>query len=228
MILSMQNSDPALPAPPAAAHATARVERALAPRRAAYAEEVRRFVEAGFRLVRESGQLQLRVSAVVAAAGLSNHAFYKHFRSKDELLVTLLDDGIRQLSSYLRHRMETAASPRERVRSWIRGMCEQALNPRAAAATRPFALGRGRLAERFPEEVAESERRLSALVQVALADAVAAGELPEADPETDAAALYDLAMGWMQRKLAQPEPAPRAEAESLVAFAMSGLARRPG
>ncbi|MDJ0848776.1 MAG: TetR/AcrR family transcriptional regulator [Myxococcota bacterium] len=208
------------------------VDRALEARRVAYAEEVRRFVEAGFALVRKSGQLELRVSEVVAAAGLSNHAFYKHFRSKDELLVTLLDDGIRQLSSYLRHRMETVSSPRERIRRWVEGMCEQAVNARAAAATRPFALGRGRLAERFPDEVAESERRISALVQRAIADAVEAGELPRADPARDAAVLYDLAMGWMQRKLAQPEPPSRDEAASLVVFALSGLergrpARRP-
>ncbi len=201
------------------------VDRALEARRAAYAEEVGRFVAAGFSLVRKSGQLELRVSEVVSAAGLSNHAFYKHFRSKDELLVTLLDDGIRQLSSYLRHRMETVSSPRQRIRRWIEGMCEQALNARAAAATRPFALGRGRLAERFPDEVADSERRLSALVQRAIADAAEAGELPRADAEHDAALLYDLAMGWMQRKLAQPEPPSRAEADALVAFALCGLER---
>jgi AcrR family transcriptional regulator len=201
------------------------VERALAGRRAAYQEEVRRFVEAGFRLVRESGELEPRVSEIVAAAGLSNHAFYKHFRSRDELLVTLLDDGIRQLSSYLRHRMQGADSPRARIRCWIEGLCEQALNPRAAAATRPFAIGRGRLAERFPAEVAESERRLTGLVQEALAAARSAGELPRCDPERDAATLYDLAMGWMQRKLAQSDPPSRSEAESLVEFALHGLAR---
>jgi AcrR family transcriptional regulator len=201
------------------------VERALEPRRAAYADEVRRLVEASFRLIRESGQLEAPVSEIVRAAGLSNHAFYKHFRSKDELLVTLLDDGMRQLSSYLRHRMESASSPEQRIRRWIAGMCEQALNARAAAATRPFALSRARLAELFPAEVAKSERRLTALLRDAIEAAIATGALPPTDAAREAETLYDLAMGWMQRMLAQPEPPDRAVAEHLVEFAMHGLAR---
>ena len=201
------------------------VERALEPRRAAYADEVRRLVEASFRLIRESGQLEAPVSEIVRAAGLSNHAFYKHFRSKDELLVTLLDDGMRQLSSYLRHRMEGASSPEQRIRRWIAGMCEQALNPRAAAATRPFALSRARLAERFPAEVAKSERRLTALLRDAIEAATATGALAPTDAARESETLYDLAMGWMQRMLAQPEPPDRSAAEHLVEFAMHGLAR---
>ncbi len=201
------------------------VDRALESRRTAYADEVRRLVEASFRLIRESGQLEAPVSRIVRAAGLSNHAFYKHFRSKNELLVTVLDDGMRQLSGYLRHRMETTSSPEQRIRRWIAGMCEQALNPRAAAATRPFALSRARLAELFPAEVAESERRLTALLRAAIEAAIAAGELPPTDAAREADTLYDLAMGWMQRMLAQPEPPDRSDAEHLVEFAMHGLAR---
>ena len=49
-------------------------------------------------------------------------------------------------------------------------------DPQAAEATRPFVLARGRLADSYPEEVRESERRLTALVRDAIADAVAAGD----------------------------------------------------
>ena len=62
------------------------------------------------------------VSEIVRAAGLSNQAFYRHFRSKDELLVAVLDKGIRLLGSYLRHRMETAATPEQKIRRWLAGM----------------------------------------------------------------------------------------------------------
>jgi len=224
MILDMQNE--VLSAGPAGDSLAQRsVERALEGRRVAYADEVRRLVEASFRIVAETGQLEPRVSEIVRAAGLSNHAFYKHFRSKSELMVAVLDDGIRQLSGYLQHRMEGVDSPEQRVRRWLEGLCEQALNPEAAAATRPFALSRAHLAELFPEEVAESERRLTALLREQIEAAVEAGELPQADPVRDAELLYDLAMGWLQRKLAQPRPPHRVEAESLVEFALNGLAR---
>jgi len=199
------------------------VDRALDRRRAAYADEVQRLVEAGFQLIRETGELEPRVGAIVRAAGLSNQAFYRHFRSKDELLLTLLDEGVRRLHGYLEHRMAAVASPADKVRCWIEGMLEQALQDESASATRPFALSRARLAELFPDEVEASERQLSEMLERAIAAAREAGELAAADPPRDAETIYNLAMGWIQRKLAAPRPASRDDARHLLAFAMRGL-----
>jgi AcrR family transcriptional regulator len=203
------------------------VDRSLERRRASYEDEVRRLVEAGFSLIRARGDLEPRVSEIVAEAGLSNQTFYRHFKSKDELLVAVLDDGIRQLAGYAAHQMDGSDDPVEKIRRWVGALCEQALNPKAAAATRPFALSRARLAERFPEEVAASERQLTAPLEAAIERAVAAEAIPDADPARDAAALYDLAMGWMQRVLANPAGTRRADAEHLVAFALRGLGSPP-
>jgi AcrR family transcriptional regulator len=199
------------------------VDRTLEPRRAAYADEVRRLVEASFSLIRENGDLEPRVGAIVRAAGLSNQAFYRHFRSKDELLLTVLDEGVRMLCGYLAHRMAAAETAEEKIRSWLSGMLEQVLDAEAAAATRPFALSRARLADLFPEDVERSEQQLTALLRDAIDAAQRAGELAGADPEQDAETLYTLAMGWMQRKLGKPVPPDRAEAERLIEFAMQGL-----
>ncbi len=119
--------------------------------------------------------------------------------------------------------MERAGDPEARVRAWLEGMLEQALDPEAAAATRPFALSRARLAELFPGEVEAAERRLTALLCEALREAGDA--LPGADPERDAETLYDLAMGWVQRRLAQPDRARREDAEALTTFALHGIRR---
>jgi AcrR family transcriptional regulator len=200
------------------------LQRSLGARQAAYAGEVRRLLDAAFRVMRESGGLDPRVEQIVRAAGLSNQAFYRHFRSKSELLLAVLDDGIHQLHAYLAQRMAAASTGEARVREWLQGMLAQALHPRGAAATRPFALARGRLSEQFPGEIEKSETRLTALLRGALEQAVAEGSLPHADPERDAHALYDLALGWMQRALATKEP-DRAGAEALLAFALGGLRR---
>jgi len=199
--------------------------RSLAGRRVAYEAEIQRLVDAAFALIQRTGELEPRVGEIVREAGLSNQAFYRHFRSKHELLVAVLDRGIELLASYLAHRMDAASGPAERVRAWLDGLVAQALDPAAADATRPFALARGRVAELFPEEVAESERRLTALVEAALREARDAGELPGALPERDAESLYHLTMGWMQARLLAAEPADAADAERLVDFAFRGLER---
>ncbi len=199
------------------------MERALAGQRAAYAAEAERLVRATLDLIRERGELEPPVAAIVRRARLSNQAFYRHFRSKHELLVAVLDQGCALLADYLGQRMARAASAEARVREWIRGMLAQGLDARGAEATRPFALARSQLARHYPEEVARSEARLRALVREALAAARAAGELPHAEPDADAEALYHLAMGWLEARLVEDGPASRARAARLEAFAMSGL-----
>jgi AcrR family transcriptional regulator len=192
-------------------------------------DEVRRLVEAALLLIQRDGRLEPRVSEIVKQAGLHNQAFYRHFRSKHELLVAVLDEGIGRLARYLAHRMAQADDPGGRVREWIRGVLEQALSPDGAEATRPFVLARGRLAESYPDEVRESERQLTALVRSAIAEGVEAGDFPAADPDREAETLYLLAMGWVQNRLVDPEPARREDSESLEAFALAGLARaEPG
>lgn len=203
------------------------VERSLAGRRATYAAEIERLVEATFQLIRESGEVEPRVSEIVRVAGLSNQAFYRHFRSKHELLVAVLDSGIEQLASYLTHRMAAAPDPVAATREWMRGMAEQALNPEAAAATRPFALARGRLAESHPEEVAQTERRLTEPLRRAIQEASRMGLLEAGDPGARAEALYHLAMGWMQARLLEPDGRHRQSAEQLENFALAGLGAVP-
>jgi AcrR family transcriptional regulator len=201
------------------------VERALSGRRELYEDEVQRLVEAAFALIEKTGDLEPRVSDIVREAGLSNQAFYRHFPTKHALLVAVLDAGVRMLASYLAHRMAQVPGGAAQVREWMRGMLAQALDPTAAAATRPFALARTRLAEAYPAEVAASEAQLTALVRDAIRAGVESGELPHADPERDAETLYHQAMGWLQARLSEPSTPDRAAAERLVEFALHGLLR---
>jgi AcrR family transcriptional regulator len=186
---------------------------------------VRRLVDAALILIQRTGELEPRVSEIVREAGLHNQAFYRHFRSKHELLVAVLDEGIRGLAGYLARRMASEASPRARVRVWLQGILEQAIDPRGAEATRPFAVARGRLADAFPEEVRESERQLTRLVREAIAEGVAQGDFPGADPGRDAETLYLLAMGWVEHRLTDVDPAAPEDARALETFALAGLSR---
>ncbi|MFK7898059.1 MAG: TetR/AcrR family transcriptional regulator [Myxococcota bacterium] len=201
------------------------VARSLEARRAAAEDEIERLIQGAFTVIERTGVLDPKVSAILAEAGLSNQAFYRHFRGKHELLVAVLDDGIRKLAAYLSHRMAERA-PAEAVRAWVRGMAAQAQDPSGASATRPFALARGRLAERFPEEVAASEDQLTALLRDALEAARATGEMPAVAPKVEAESLYHLIMGWVQARLVEERIPEADEVDRLEAFVMAGL-RRP-
>ena len=199
------------------------VDSTLERRRLTYEKEVKRLIEAGFSLVQRTGKLEPTVGAIVAEARLSNQAFYKHFHSKDELLLAMLEEGIHLLRSYIEHRVEAGSSATERVRNWLWGVLEQALSDQAAAATRPFVISRARLAERFPVEVAEAEERLAAILRDEIQVGSGTGEFQAGHPEQDARLLYNLAMGWVERQLIAPSTNPREDAQHLVDFALRGL-----
>jgi AcrR family transcriptional regulator len=102
-------------------------QQTLARREAAYAEEVRRLLDAGLEVMRRCGiTSRPRVADIVAAAGLSNDAFYRHFPSKDALVAALVDDGALRLRSYLDHQMAKASDPEAKVRRWVEGVMSQA------------------------------------------------------------------------------------------------------
>jgi hypothetical protein len=121
--------------------------------------------------------------------------------------------------------MAGTASPGEAVRKWIRGMAAQAGDPSGAQATRPFALGRGQLAEAFPAEVARSATQLTIDLRSALHEAVDSGEMPAVDPERDAEALYLLTMGWVETRLLEERIPDEAEVAHLESFILAGLTR---
>jgi len=211
MVLEMQNSvlDEAEGAPE---HLVA--SRTLQGRADAYASEVRRLLDAAYVVMRRTGDLDPRVGDIVAEAGLSNQAFYRHFRSKDELLLTVLEDGQRRLLATLDARMARVDPGAPRVRAWVHGVMEQARHQEAAANTRPFALTGLRLADQFPTEWARSRDVLLAPLRAAIGDA-------GGDPALDAPAVYHLAMGSMQEALARRERPSDADVEHLAAAAVA-------
>ena len=103
------------------------VRRSLAKREEEYADEVRRLLNAALRVMQKCGtSSHPRVADIVAAAGLSNEAFYRHFRSKDALVNALLEDGAERLRSYLTHQLAKERTPDGKVRRWVSSVLSQA------------------------------------------------------------------------------------------------------
>src|SRR4051794_24210591 len=199
------------------------VERAVADRHAEYVEEMQRIVEATYTLIERTGNLDPPLRDILKETGLSTQAFYRYFQSKDELMLLLLDDGRRQLLSYLEHRMERAASADERVRAWIEGVLTQATRTKAADRTRPFVVNEARLAEGFPEE-----HRISIdLLIDQLADVLADGSRSvkaKRESRRDAEAIYQLSFATLNHHLIARTRPSAADVDPLVRFVRRGAA----
>lgn len=190
-------------------------DRAVAARRDQYAAEVRRLIDAAFEVMGRAGDIDPQVRDIVKAAGLSNQAFYRHFASKDALMLAVLADGQRQLVEYLSRRVGSATAPKEQLHAWVEGVMAQARNADAADRTRPFAINGPRLADRFPTELAASR---AALVATLEPTALALGGTRD-----DATLICELALARMNDAIANRRTPSRDEIESLYAFCLGGI-----
>ena len=212
----MTNTIPGSPPDDVAARVAAQT---LAARGVAYANEVRRLLDAALEVMRRCGTTSRpRVADIVAAAGLSNEAFYRHFPSKDALVAALLDDGADRLRSYLEHQMAKARGPEQQVRRWIEGVLAQS-DADIAATTRAVLWNGGSAG---PESSGRhfASTSVGALLRAPLA------ELGSTDPELDASLVAHAVFGRLTDALWQESQPSRAEIDHLVAFALAAVSRR--
>ena len=131
MILVAKN---AIPDSPNGGGVAARIAaQTLAKRSPDYESEVRRLLDAALEVIAKHGTTaRARVADIVAAAGLSNDAFYRHFPSKDALVGALIEDGTQRLASYVAHQMAKEPTPEGQVRRWVEGVLSQTKDDTAA------------------------------------------------------------------------------------------------
>jgi AcrR family transcriptional regulator len=191
---------------------------ALAKREAQYAAEVRRLLDAALELMREAGTSSSpRVADIVAAAGLSNDAFYRHFRSKDALVVALIEDGALRLESYLAHQMAKASTPEDKVRRWVEGVMAQAADDDIAATTRAVLWNGGRITDGLGSDRPSHAAMLATLLRDPFA------ELGSRDADADARLAAHATVGLMSDMLGQRVQPSHDDIDHVVAFCLAAV-----
>lgn len=80
-------------------------------------------IEAAYRCLSEPHSGAIPVAAILARAGVSTRAFYRHFQSKDELFLAMLRQETDALAQRLdRISAETCGGPVAQLKAWIDGM----------------------------------------------------------------------------------------------------------
>jgi AcrR family transcriptional regulator len=197
--------------------ATRIARRALAKRGADYASEVRRLLDAALAVMRMSGTgSRPRVADIVAAAGLSNDAFYRHFPSKDALVAAVIEDGAERLSSYVAHQMSKETDPRGQVRRWVAGVLSQAGDDIAAATLAVLwnAVGPG-------ADLGSGPRSASAVLARQLHPPFT--ELGSAAPESDAILVAHAVVGALADHLWQRTRPTDADIDRITAFCLRAI-----
>jgi AcrR family transcriptional regulator len=219
MILTIENTIlPTAAAGPAGSGSdvAARIaSQTIARRGADYTAEVRRLLDAALAVMTRNGtRSRARVADIVAASGLSNEAFYRHFKSKDALVGALLEDGAERLRGYLAHQMGKERTALGQVRQWVRGVLSQA--DRDIAAATLAVLWNAGSADRG---LASGRHFASAPLATLLLDPFAA--LGSSAPELDAALAAHAVLGRLSDHLWQGTSPTAREVAATIDFCLA-------
>lgn len=198
-------------------------QRTLADRSAAYADEVRRLLDAGLEVMRRCGTTSRpRVADVVAAAGLSNDAFYRHFPSKDALVAAILEDGAERLRSYLAHQMAKEPTPPGKVRCWVQGVMSQAADEEIAATTLAVLWNAGSIGPAGP---ASGPPSAAGPLATLLVEPFAS--LGSAAPDLDASLVAHAVVGQLATYLWRRQRPTSADVHHVVTFCLRAVRDSP-
>jgi AcrR family transcriptional regulator len=151
-------------------------------------DEQQALIDAGLAVLRRQGSDGLTVNDVLAEAGLSTRAFYRHFGSKDALVLAIYAHDTERARVQMQKRLSDAPSPRTALDIWIDETLALGFDSRRASRTRPLAREGMRLQAEFPEEFAD----IRGAVLDPLVDVLRALDSP--DPERDARSIH--AVAW--------------------------------
>lgn len=79
-------------------------------------------METADKLFAERGFASVRVSDIVAAAGVAQGTFYYYFKTKDDILVALLEQKWSQIADYINEKASTVADPVARLKTALASM----------------------------------------------------------------------------------------------------------
>lgn len=142
-------------------------------------------VEAAGRLVRAKGS-DFTTHELAKEAGIAVQTLYKHFPSKDHVILAVLEDMVSQASSLYEQRAAELPDPVARLESYVRSMATTVTSGTNSAASRFVAAEHWRLAQLHPEELTGVIRPFCELLRVQLVAAVDQGLLSSSDPAYDA------------------------------------------
>jgi AcrR family transcriptional regulator len=178
-------------------------------------------------VLRRTGWRNLKMSNVLRDAGLGTRSFYRHFDSKDALLIEVLVAELHEQVESSAAALAALDDPERIVTGWLHRCTDAIDEPEIAEAMRFVGRGWPKFTqERTPEAQALEDATLRPLVD-ALAAGKKAGSFPAVEPDTDARILWYIVGNATTRALFQTPDRTGADVLAEVEPYVWALLRRP-
>jgi len=222
---------PATDATPAAEQPAWReraVSRSLEAARSRAEKRVQRFMDAAFELIDEKGTTDFTIQEVIERSKQSLRSFYQYFDGKDELLLALFEETVRESADDIREAIAQESDPLGRLRAFtirLHEWCEPEGKPRKRGShnRRPISEFSVHLTVNHPERVKAAMAPVSQLLLELVEAAAGAGVIRVDDSRHTAALIQQTVMySWFGNRLIE-NPRKRVSAEETWEFCLHGL-----
>ncbi|GAB1814512.1 TetR/AcrR family transcriptional regulator [Mycobacterium sp. MUNTM1] len=143
-------------------------------------------LDTAYRLLDRSDGAVLEVTQILNETGLGTRAFYRHFKTRDELMLVMLRRDRDHVLEQLRDVVAAASDPVEALRRWVDVMFSLLSEPRRKRRVLTFHSEEMQRTRGYLRELG----RFSAAEQAILAQVISEGKVngcfPSADPGPDA------------------------------------------
>ncbi len=205
------------------------VSRSLTAARTRAEKRVQRFMDSAFELIDEKGTTDFTIQEVIDRSQQSLRGFYQYFDGKDELLLALFEETIRESVDDLRQTVDAQTEPISRLRAFtirLHEWCEpdETRRKRGAHNRRPISEFSVQLTVNHPDRVKAAMAPISQMLLALVDDAVAAKAIDVADTRRSAALIQQTVMySWFGNRLIE-NPRMRVTAEQTWEFCLHGFA----
>lgn len=191
-------------------------------------DERHALIRAGHAVLRGAGGAAMTVADVLAEAGLSTRAFYRHFASKDELVLAVFASESERSVARLERAVGDASDPVKAVEAWIDEVLALGFEVRRARRTQTFWREGALLRTQFPSAFAAIVDAMLVPLERVLAQGRACGALGATDPARDARSIHAVVWSLVESRLddtGAPQTLPEARAHALR-FCLPALGAR--
>jgi AcrR family transcriptional regulator len=159
--------------------------------------ELELLYDATLKVLRRNDFADVAIADILEEAGLSTRSFYRHFQSKDELLLMLYRRDADAAAERLRVRVSKAATPADALEGWIAEILSFRFDRRKAERVALLGAPSARRADGYASEAIRSAKLLAAPLLELLEAGRRDGSFPAAEPGRDAefisAIVFDVA-----------------------------------
>lgn len=191
-------------------------------------EERRLLMDAAVEVLRQNEGNEATVAEILAAAGLSTRAFYRHFGGKEDVVRALYQRDAESFGAHLRRRVQLAGPPVAALEAWVDEILGLAYDRRRAERMAAFSsvmvsrIVAGTEAEQLGAEV------LLRPLQDVLVAGRADGSFPAAAPDLDVHTIHAVtweAVRWS--RVGRPRLSRRQALDHVLRFCLAALGARP-